>query len=318
MDVLKLIEKPKDKRFLHLENMKFNRLKVIYYAGKWGKDKRKSHYWYCLCECGTYKVIAATNLKQENVKSCGCKSSRKENLVGERFGKLIVLSENENTTHKRVRWNCLCDCGNYTVTTSNNLKSNKTKSCGCLQKENTSKARFKDITGFKFGRLTVIERATMDHQPKWLCACECGEKTIARGLHLKSGHTKSCGCLLKESRIKNIQNVPIKYGKEHHSYNPTITDEERIKKRTLFAKELSDWKNKVFARDDYTCKCCNKRGSNLNAHHLNSYHWAKEERFDINNGITLCVICHKNFHKKYGMKNNTKEQFKEYIKLTNI
>ena len=61
-----------------------------------------------------------------------------------------------------------------------------------------------DLTGQKYGRLTVICR-TMDHiQPSgtkaltWLCRCECGNNAVVRGDKLRRGKTKSCGCLTKE------------------------------------------------------------------------------------------------------------------------
>ena len=70
----------------------------------------------------------------------------------------------------------------------------------------------------------------------------------------------------------------------------------------------------VLKRDKYTCKCCGKIGDNkLEVHHLNGYNWDKEHRTDINNGVTLCYLCHKKFHDIYGKGNNTKEQFDEFI-----
>ena len=52
----------------------------------------------------------------------------------------------------------------------------------------------------------------------------------------------------------------------------------------------------------------------MEPHHLDGYNKFKEKRTDINNGILLCVNCHKEFHKIYGYGNNTKEQFKEFYK----
>jgi hypothetical protein len=58
----------------------------------------------------------------------------------------------------------------------------------------------KDLTGSVFGRLTVIGRSTpIGIKPiKWECECTCGERKTIMGTHLKSGHTKSCGCLSLE------------------------------------------------------------------------------------------------------------------------
>lgn len=54
-----------------------------------------------------------------------------------------------------------------------------------------------DLTGQKFGRLTVVKRAenTKDNKAQWLCECECGNTKIVRSVSLKSGDTKSCGCI---------------------------------------------------------------------------------------------------------------------------
>ena len=53
-----------------------------------------------------------------------------------------------------------------------------------------------DLTGQKFGRLTVLERAENNKwgQPQWLCKCDCGNEVVVKGSNLKSGHTTSCGC----------------------------------------------------------------------------------------------------------------------------
>lgn len=57
--------------------------------------------------------------------------------------------------------------------------------------------QIKNMSGLKFGRLTVIDRTenTVQGQAQWNCICECGKIIKARGFCLRSGHTKSCGCL---------------------------------------------------------------------------------------------------------------------------
>ena len=108
-------------------------------------------------------------------------------------------------------------------------------------------------------------------------------------------------------------------GENSPCWNPDLTQEERVYGRKIDG--YNDFVKNVFKRDNYTCKCCgNKNGGNLNAHHLNSYSDFKEQRTDINNGITLCELCHKEFHKAYGYKHNTEEQFNEWItdKIKNL
>lgn len=61
-----------------------------------------------------------------------------------------------------------------------------------------------DLTGRKFGRLTVIERSKDHigkrgkHLPMWLCKCECGTKKIVYTGNLKQGSVRSCGCIMTE------------------------------------------------------------------------------------------------------------------------
>lgn len=56
-----------------------------------------------------------------------------------------------------------------------------------------------DLTGQRFGRLTVVERAENKwHKTAWRCSCDCGNMVVANGSHLLSGRVQSCGCLRKE------------------------------------------------------------------------------------------------------------------------
>lgn len=56
--------------------------------------------------------------------------------------------------------------------------------------------KVKDLTGKRFGRLLVVERAenSKSGNARWTCRCDCGGITVAIGSHLLAGHTKSCGC----------------------------------------------------------------------------------------------------------------------------
>lgn len=124
-------------------------------------------------------------------------------------------------------------------------------------------------------------------------------------------HFCSSKCLGKYKSISNI-------GKNNPNYNLNKTDEERLADRKY--KEYEDFVQAIYKRDNYACQCCGKEkevSGHLNAHHLNSYNWDIENRTNIDNGITLCDNCHKEFHNQYGYGNNTKVQYKEFINNKN-
>lgn len=74
-------------------------------------------------------------------------------------------------------------------------------------------------------------------------------------------------------------------------------------KRNRSTKQYKDWRSDVFKRDDFTCQHCNKRGVELNAHHIKPWAEHPEYRFSLDNGLTLCKECHKREHKKNGDAN---------------
>lgn len=61
-----------------------------------------------------------------------------------------------------------------------------------------------DITGQRFGKLTVIKRAESyrSRNAMWLCRCDCGNEIIASGSNLRRGDRKSCGCARKRSSVE--------------------------------------------------------------------------------------------------------------------
>lgn len=74
----------------------------------------------------------------------------------------------------------------------------------------TKKTKCKDLTGKKFGKLSVIEFDHRDEKRRyyWKCKCDCGNIRIVQGSHLCSGHSTSCGCI----NIEKIKNLNYKTG----------------------------------------------------------------------------------------------------------
>lgn len=73
-----------------------------------------------------------------------------------------------------------------------------------------------DMTGRRFGRLAVRERAANDKagNAKWLCECDCGQQRAVYAQALRSGATQSCGCLNRE----RVSVTSMRHGKSHTAY----------------------------------------------------------------------------------------------------
>lgn len=114
-------------------------------------------------------------------------------VTGQKFGRLTACYPTR--VNGRFGWHCICDCGTECDVDSSNLRSGKQQSCGCLRRE-SGQNRKKDLTGQKFGKLTVLE-STKERQGgaiMWRCLCDCGMETLVSTGNLTSGHTSSCGC----------------------------------------------------------------------------------------------------------------------------
>lgn len=126
--------------------------------------------------------------------------------------------------------------------------------------------------------------------------------SYVRHNHNGKTYCKDCGRKLFQTK------------ENHWKWNPNKTDEERLKNRDIYENKV--FTQKVMSRDNYTCQCCGQQHKDIQVHHLDSWDWCIERRFDETNGITLCDNCHKNFHHIYGYGNNTKHQFEEWIGYT--
>lgn len=104
---------------------------------KQDQDEFENKYWLCKCDCGNIYSTYTHVLEKNKKKHCGC--IKYKELTGERFGKLTVLKNTNKRKRRYVIWKCKCDCGTEFETSSNNLLSGKTKSCGCLKKGNIIK-----------------------------------------------------------------------------------------------------------------------------------------------------------------------------------
>ena len=100
-------------------------------------------------------------------------------------------------------------------------------------------------------------------------------------------------------------------GNKHHSWQADKSPES-CSNAVRRSADYKDWRKAVYERDGYTCTLCGIRGGSLHAHHLNCFSDFPEQRYDVQNGVTLCKEHHLAFHGDYGMGGNTAEQFHKF------
>jgi len=129
--------------------------------------------------------------------------------------------------------------------------------------------------------------------------CVCGNNFLSSFHNFKKG--KRCfECGLKNRIRKPIKDISI-----------TIRNKNRI------ISGYGKWKKQVKQRDNYICQYCGYKGKLndgiMDAHHIKNFSDNIKSSLELLNGITLCQKCHKDFHKMFGKKNNTKKQINIFL-----
>lgn len=207
-------------------------------------------------------------IKQDYPEWTGPSRSNLKDLTGQKLGRLQVLYRYyKNTNSGGSQWVCQCDCGKVKVIRGGALtkKDKPTHSCGCQIYENASKANKKDLTGQRFGQLTVLydTHKRSNHRVIWMCKCDCGKMVERISDSLLRGQTFSCGhCnrsigsikiekILKENNIayelektfpdlKGKNNIPFRFDFYLPEYNRLIEFDgiQHYKERDIFSDSL--------------------------------------------------------------------------------
>lgn len=222
-----------------------------------------------------------------------------KDLVGKRFGKLVVVGKAKGRYSSggqyKAFWECVCDCGNKVEISGEKLRKGHTKSCGCLNKDGWTKD---DLTGQKFGRLTVIrfippnERTARGYS--WWCKCDCGNEVKAYPYKLKKGLQQSCGCL-KEEMKPRIGEITKKYqhiNKRLYAVYKSMLDR-------CYNPKHREWNN-YGGRGIKVCK------EWLGEYGYDAFaEWAMKTGYDPNADFGQCTIDRKDGNKDYEPKNCT-------------
>lgn len=176
--------------------------------------------------------------------------------------------------------------------------------------------KFIDLTGKKFGKLTIIRRDYPNKkrgQPKWLCKCDCGNEKIIIGYSLRGGVTKSCGCLTKESASKKnrLESGLSNMRRKINGYKI------RAKKRGIEYNLTEEQFKEITQKDCFYCKASpNNIAKQFQYNGIYIYNGL--DRIDNTKGYTLenvipcCKMCN------IAKSNHTLQEFKDWVEKAYI
>jgi hypothetical protein len=132
---------------IDLTGQQIGRWTVLYMLEE--RTKRRGTLWHCRCECGNEKDVPGEVLRRNESRSCGCLLQEVRStkfggwnfmdLTGQRFGKLVALEPIRSKNWGHTKWVCKCDCGNTATVDIGNLRSGKSRSCGCTSSHQEEK-----------------------------------------------------------------------------------------------------------------------------------------------------------------------------------
>ena len=182
---------------------RFGKLKVLSFEGV----RNEKAIFKCRCDCGKEIVVRGNDLKSGGTTSCGC---AKKEAIHKRYEKtwnlfigtkinLLTATKFIGTENGNAMFEFECECGNKTILPAYIVKSGGIKSCGCSRKEAMCK-KYEDVwssfIGTKINFLTATKFiGTKNEKAMFEFECECGNKIILSADTVKSGKTKSCGCI---------------------------------------------------------------------------------------------------------------------------
>jgi len=298
---------------------------------------RKERIYICK-QCG--KEFLST---KKEPKSCS-KKCQYDSMRGETFTIKCELCGKEFETQNVKRKFCSLDCNNKSIGINKLKNPNKPNTiCSCCKKEfylsecrlpKNNEQRYCSIKcHHKDGvRVAIIKNSEINNIPnmkEWLFQKYSKEnktfREIAKILNLNNGRSIN--------QWLTLYNIPIKHGSEAIDsqwigekgkkrkisssgelstlWNPNKTLKQRHDDRKIYGN--IQWVKSVLGRDWYTCRITGIKGKgDLVVHHLDGYDKDIENRFNIENGITVLESIHKLFHHYYGYGKNTKAQFEEF------
>lgn len=231
---LRVNRKPKD-----LSGKIYNGVKIEKLSHK---DANGKYVYECTCSCGSVFLTVGIRVKNGHTKSCGCKStdrsSRIVDYTGKKFNGIVVLRREGLTTEKRpkVNWLCKCHCGKEFLLNSDQIRTERAKSCGCKHWPKGSespnykpwlsdKDRSRDNEDYRKWRLSVYER------DGFKCVCCKNNKEYLNAHHLNPYKDFKNLRYSASNGVTMCRDCHIEFHKVYGYTNFTEKDYYKFKKR---------------------------------------------------------------------------------------
>jgi 5-methylcytosine-specific restriction endonuclease McrA len=159
------------------------------------------------------------------------------------------------------------------------------------------KCRIATISEKQKGRIPWNKGVPLKEETKVkLRNCNLGKPSPTKGKTLSIETRKKLSCHNRGISIN-----------EFKDFTTPLNELERVKIKK------SSLRQECFKKNNFTCQKCKIKGLKLNAHHINSFHRFIDLRFELSNLACLCADCHNMFHLIFGKKDNTEEQFIDFL-----
>lgn len=215
-----------------------------------GAEEADRRRWRMLCDCGTEKVMLASNVRRGLSTTCGGIAHRTKSLVGRKFGAWTVIEYARGSQFGGAMWSCSCECGAVKDVLAASLRNGASRSCGCKSREAATAAMTVDLTGRRFGRLVAQKLAgyTPGSGARWSCLCDCGRNKVVLSRNLVNGRTISCGCAVKDGAKIRPPEVRAK--------STAIANTRRARLMGAGGSFTEDQIKDLFAKQRGRCACC--------------------------------------------------------------
>jgi len=154
----------------------------------------------------------------------------------------------------------------------------------------------KEIKCEKCGKIRIVDYRQIWNIKKGKCnnyclSCAAKNGRTYNNFGSKRASSEVLSKALKLAYATGRKIIPNHSGSKNPCWRGGLTSKDKLFRKT---KDYINWRIGVFKRDNYTCQGCGVVGGKLHAHHKIPFSISKDKRLDLNNGLTLCVKCHKN------------------------